>query len=152
MSDIRHELPEADEHGMRADWVLTDRDGFEHRITGQFLGMGSSYRPDHKGHPATEWAPVRTHCSTCRWTEVRLFKSKDGGFCVVNCGASDVPDERDLIKVTVVEAPFELVEFLTTVDRRTHETVLPMPARRALAQAASHDRGLRDAYINSPVT
>lgn len=152
MSDVRNELPEADEHGDVATWVFADRDGDVHRIEGSFLGMGSSYRPEHKGHPATDWAPRGVHCSTCRWTELRLFRRADGTLAVVNCGASDVPDERDLVRVSSVDTPFELVESLTTTDRRTQKTVLPMPARRALAQAASHDAALRDAYINSPVT
>lgn len=152
MSDIRHELPDADEHGDKATWVIADRDGAVHTIEGMFLGMGSSFRPEHKGHPDTDWAPRGTHCSTCRWTELRIFRSSDGRLYVVNCGASDVPEERDLVRVSFVETPFELVESLTTVDRRTRQTVLPMPARRALAAATSHDPQVRDAYINSPVT
>jgi hypothetical protein len=150
--DTRNELPEADEHGDVARWVFPDRDGTVHTITGAFLGMGSSYRPEHKGHPDTGWAPQKVHCSTCRWTEVRLFRAEDRKLYVVNCGASDVPGERDFIQVSFVETPFELVESLTVVDRRTRQTVLPMPARRALAAATSHDREVRDAYINSPVT
>lgn len=152
MSDIRNELPEADEHGDRATWVFADRDGNVHTIKGTFLGMGSSHRPEHKGHPDTKWGPQGVHCSTCRWTETRIFRAEDTRLYVVNCGASDVPGERDLIRVSFVETPFELVESLTTVDRRTRTTVLPMPARRALAAATSHDAQVRDAYINSPVT
>lgn len=152
MSDIRHELPVSDEHGSTATWVFADRDGTVHTIEGAFLGMGSSFRPEHKGHPATDWAPRGVHCSTCRWTELRIFRARDDRLFVVNCGASDVPGERDLIRVTPVDTPFELVEVLTTTDRRTRQTVLPMPARRALAQATNHDPDVRDAYINSPVT
>lgn len=152
MSGIYTDLPVADEHGQSATWMITDRDGTVHRIEGTFLGMGTSYRPEHKGHPGERWAPVRTHCSTCRWTELRIFRGTDRRFYVVNCGASDVPNERDLVQVTEVETPFELVEALTSLDRRTQKTVLPMPARRALAMAASHDADARDAYVNSPVT
>lgn len=152
MDDVRRELPEADEHGDVATWIFKDRDGVEHTIQGRFLGMGSSYRPEHKGHPTTQWAPKGVHCSTCRWTEVRLFKGHDGKFVVVNCGASDVTEERDLVRVGLVETSFELVESLVAADRRTHVPSLPMPARRALAQSASHDPQVRDAYINSPVT
>lgn len=152
MPDIRHELPEPEDHGDKATWIFQDRDDKQHTITGCFLGMGTSYRPEHKGHRGEEWAPQGVHCSTCRWTEVRLFRSEDTRLYVVNCGASDLPEERDLIKVSSVATPFELVEFLTTTDRRTQRTVLPMPARRALAMAAMHDPQVRDAYINSPVT
>jgi hypothetical protein len=152
MPIIRDELPVADEHGDEAVWHIRDRDGIKHVIDGVFLGMGSSFRPQHKNHEPGEYAPRRTHCSTCRWTEVRLFQDRAGKLYVVNCGASDVPGERDLVRVNMVEAPFELIEFLTTVDRQSSQTVLPMPARRALAQAASHSAPVRDAYINSPVT
>jgi len=150
--DIRTELPEPDEHGDVATWIFADRDGLGHRISGAFLGMGSTYRPEHKGHPRTEWAPKGVHCSTCRWTELRIFRAEDARLYVVKCGASDVPGERDLVSVSSVDTPFELVESLTTADRHTRQTVLPMPARRALAQASSHDVNVRDAYINSPVT
>lgn len=150
--DIRHELPDRDEHGDRATWIFKDRDGVEHVITGAFLGMGSTFRPEHKGHPGAEWAPQGVHCSTCRWTELRIFRDADTRLYVVKCGASDIPGERDLISVSAVDTPFELVESLTTVDRNTRRTVLPMPARRALAQASNHDSRVRDAYIHSPVT
>lgn len=148
---VQRDLPDADEHGSTGVWVITDRDGTEHRIAGAFLGMGTTYRPDHKNHHPSVSAPRGVHCSTCRWTELRLFKDARSLF-VVNCGASDVEGERDFVKVTPVDTAFELIEALTTVDRHTRNTVLPMPARRALAQAASHDRDVRDAYINSPVT
>jgi hypothetical protein len=150
-TDVRDELPFPEEHGERAVWAIVDRDSRLHRIDGTFLGMGSSHRPEHKGHPGEPHAPRGTHCSTCRWTEIRLFET-DHELFVVNCGASDVPGERDLVRVTSVATAFELVESLTAIDRRTQQSVLPMPARRALAQAASHSPRVRDAYINSPVT
>lgn len=145
-------LPDREAHGLRSSWTIQDQDGQKITITGQFLGMGSSYRPQHKGHRSDGWAPQGVHCSTCRWTEVRLFRADGGPFYIINCGASDVPGERDLIRWTEVSAPFEVVENLTTTDRRTQLPTLTFPARHALAQAASHDEHLRDAYINSPVT
>lgn len=149
---IRDELPFEDEHGESAVWDIKDRDGHLNRIEGTFLGMGSTNRPEHKGHPDTEFAPRGVHCSTCRWTEIRVFQGTDSRLYAVHCGASDVPGERDLIRVSSVSTPFELVESLVTTDRSTGRNMLPMPARRALAQAASHSPSLRDAYINSPVT
>jgi len=151
-TDVHDGLPFAEEHGQRAVWLITDRDSRLHRIPGVFLGMGSSHRPEHKGHAGADHAPRGVHCSTCRWTEIRIFQAEDGTFYVVHCGASNVPGERDLVRVNSVPTSFELVEALTTVDRHTQQTVLPMPARRALAQAASHSPQARDAYINSPVT
>lgn len=152
MPTAETDLPDVDDHGQRGTWELTDQHGAKHLINGQFLGMGSSHRPDHKGHRPGETAPRGVHCSTCRWTEVRLFQSTDGTYFVVNCGASDVPGERDLIKVTPVRTPFEVVESLTALDHRSRRPSLTFPSRRALAQAASHSPALRDAYVNSPVT
>lgn len=152
MPTVETELPGKDRDGQHGVWELTDQHGAAHRIDGQFLGMGSSHRPDHKGHASGVSAPRGVHCSTCRWTEVRLFQDQDGTYLVVNCGASDVPGERDLIKVTRVRTPFEVVESLTALDRGSRRPSLTFPSRRALAQAASHSAGLRDAYVNSPVT
>lgn len=149
---VYDELPVEEEAGESGIWNILDRDGRLNTIDGSFLGMGSSHRPEHKGHPDEPCAPRGVHCSTCRWTEIRIFQDEHGRLYVVNCGVSDVPGERDLIRVTSVATPFELVESLTTVDRRTRQPSLPMPARRALAQSAAYSRSLRDAYINSPVT
>ena len=152
MTDVRRELPEQDERGDSAVWEIRDRDGKLHTVSGAFLGIGSSHRPWHKGHPGEEWAPKRVHCSTCRWTEIRLFRLDDGTFLVVNSGMSDVPGERDLTWITPVETPLEVVEFLAVTDRDSGRVTLPMPARRVLAQSARHDADIKDAYINSPVT
>jgi hypothetical protein len=154
MSDrpVYDELPLEDEAGRSGIWNIVDRDGRLNTVDGMFLGMGSSHRPEHKGHPGEQYAPRGVHCSTCRWTEIRIFQDTSGRFCIVNCGASDVAGERDLVRVSSVATAFELAESLMTVDRRTRQKNLPMPARRALAQAASYNDALRDAYINSPVT
>lgn len=152
MPAVDTDLPGLEEHGRAGTWEITDQGGGKTLISGTFLGMGTSYRPEHKGHARGESAPRGTHCSTCRWTEIRLFRGESGLYYVVNCGASDVPGERDLIKAIPVSTAFEVVENLTSVDRHTRQATLTFPARRALAQAASHDAALRDAYINSPVT
>lgn len=151
MTDTYDSLPDPEDHGRDGDWTIIDQDGGETVIVGRFLGMGSSFRPQHKGHPTTDTAPRGVHCSTCRWTEIRIF-SDATDFYIVNCGVSDAAGERDLIRVTQASTAFELVETLTTRDRRTGQSVLTFPARRALAQAANHSARLRDAYINSPVT
>lgn len=152
MAAVSTELPDLDEHGRTGTWEIKDQGGEVTLISGVFLGMGTSWRPEHKGHRSDVSAPRGTHCSTCRWTEIRIFRGESGLYYVVNCGASDVPGERDLIKVTPVSTAFEVVENLTSADRQTRRATLTFPARRVLAQAASHDADLRDAYINSPVT
>lgn len=151
MTAVSTDLPDLEDHGQQGTWEITDQNGEATLIVGVFLGLGTSYRDTHKGHPGQEFAPRGVHCSTCRWTEIRLFKG-EALYYVVNCGASDVPGERDLIKVTPVSTAFELVENLTSLDRHSRRATLTFPARRALAQSAYHDADLRDAYINSPVT
>lgn len=152
--DVAEGLPYAEDHGTEGAWRILDRDGREILLKGRFLGMGTSHRPQHKGHRAGTWAPRGEHCSTCRWTEIRIFSRTDGGFYIVNCGASEVPGERDLVRVIEVGTPFEAVEKLANRDRSGSDRrpFLPVPARFALAQAAAYDESLRDAYINSPMT
>ena len=146
------ELPALEENGHQGTWAIIGQDGTRTLITGQFLGMGSSFRPEHKGHSGTPWAPQGTHCSTCRWTETRLFTDHTGVYYLVRCGASDVPGEEDRIQVMTVGSALEVVEAMAVTDRATRKPVLSPVARRALAQAAGHSDDLRDAYLNSPVT
>lgn len=152
MAEAETDLPEMEENGRRGIWEIQSQDGSLTLITGRFLGMGSSYRPEHKNHPGTRYAPQGVHCSTCRWTETRLFQDYRGTFYVVRCGASDVEGEEDRIQVSAVSAPLEVVETLAVTDRTTQKPVLTPVARRALAQAAGNSPALRDAYLNSPVT
>lgn len=153
MTDAYDELPFEEDAGTVAVWNIVDRNDRLNVLDAMFLGMGSSHRPEHKGHPETAFAPRGVHCSTCRWTEIRLFQDVESSrLYVVKCGVSNVPDERDLIEVSSVATPFELVESLTTTDRRSGRPILPMPSRMALAQSVSYSDSLRDAYINSPVT
>ena len=151
---VETELPEAEQHGRYGIWDITDQRGVTTTITGTFLGIGTSHRPDHKGHLPGTSAPKGNHCSTCRWTEIRIFQGRSGVFYLVNCGASDVPGERDWIKVLPVATPFELVEALATLNRnaRSPLPVLTAPARQALAQAATHSPALEAVYISSPLT
>jgi hypothetical protein len=153
MHSSRTNLPAADQTGAHGQWDVVDRDGVLHEISGQFLGLGSTHRPHHKGHPDETFAPRRVHCSTCRWTEVYLFHDVErDSYAVAIMGASDVPDERDLIRVAFLESPLEVIEHLTVFDRSLKMSVIYPHARRALAQAADRDERMRWAYMSSPVT
>jgi hypothetical protein len=149
-------LPGLDSVGKEGTWTITDQHGQSVTITGAFLGLGSSYRPRHQNHPDAEFAPRRVHCSTCRWTEIRIFAvdSEEGNpgalpYLVVKRGASAVPGEKDFIEWEGLITGDEVLEKLTT--RRGTDAFLTSPASRAASQAAAFDPGMRDAWQNRAV-
>lgn len=149
-------LPGLGEVGREGTWTIYDQHGNEITVTGELLGLGSSFRPRHQNHEGTEFAPQRTHCSTCRWTEIRIFavdSEKDNDrplpYLVVKRGASAVPGEQDFVEWEGLVTGDEVLEKLTT--RRGTDTFLTMPASRAASQAASFDPGMRDAWQNRAV-
>lgn len=149
-------LPGLGSVGKRGNWTITDQHGRSITITGDLLGLGSSFRPQHQNHPGTEFAPPRTHCSTCRWTEIRIFAvdSEEGNpdplpYLVVKRGASAIPGETDFIDWEGLVTGDEVLEKLTT--RRGDRASLTMPASRAMSQAASFDPGMRDAWTHRVV-
>lgn len=149
-------LPGRESVGKAGTWTITDQYGSQTTITGDLLGIGSSFRPHHQNHPGAEFAPPRTHCSTCRWTEIRIFAvdSEEGNphpdpYLVVKRGASVIPGEKDLIEWEGLVTGEEVLEKLTT--RRGTDTFLTAPASRAASQAASFDPGVRDAWQNRAV-
>lgn len=149
-------LPGREAVGHKGTWTITDQYGASLTITGEMLGLGSSQRPRHQNHPGTEFAPRRTHCSTCRWTEIRIFAVDQetteralGQYLVVKRGASTVPDEHDFIEWEWLVTGHEVLDLLTT--RRGTDTFLTAPASRAASQAAEYDGGMRDAWLNRAV-
>lgn len=116
-------------------------------FTGVEIGTASSKYDTHN-HDADR--PVNgQRCSACRWQEVRLFKRATGDYAVYTVGRSVVPGEKDFIKYRTTTSAFEVIELLTV--RNGSNTFLPVPAARALAQAAQHDDDIRDAYVNRAV-
>ncbi|WP_030248242.1 hypothetical protein [Streptomyces sp. NRRL S-455] len=149
-------LPGLDSVGKSGTWTIADQHGQTITITGELLGLGSSYRPRHQNHPDTEFAPPRTHCSTCRWTEIRIFAvdSEEGNpgplpYLVVKRGASAIPGEKDFVEWEGLVTGDEVLEKLTT--RRGTDAFLTAPASRAASQAAAFDPGVRDAWQNRAV-
>lgn len=149
-------MPGLEAVGKAGTWTIADQHGNEITITGDLLGLGSSYRPRHQNHPGTEFAPPRVHCSTCRWTEIRIFavdsqKGSDHAlpYLVVKSGPSAVPGEKTFIEWEWLVTGDEVLEKLTT--RRGTDTFLTQPASRAASQAASFDPGMRDAWQNRAV-
>src|SRR5690242_4602090 len=66
-------LPGRETVGKPGTWTITNEYGESVTINGELLGFASTQRPRHMNHPGTPYAPPRTHCSTCRWTEIRIF-------------------------------------------------------------------------------
>lgn len=147
---ISTELPGPDRVGSLGLWAFTNRYDDATRVTGEFVGMGSSQRPRHN-HPADSPAKPGQHCSTCRWTEIRIFRSTQptdtNQYLVLLRGASTVPGEVDLIEWEWLLTAHEVMAKLTTT--RGSESWLTPPARRAAAQSAEFDGGMRDAYLSS---
>lgn len=147
-------LPDRASIGREGIWTITDQYGEETEVTGALLGLGSSFRPRHQNHPGTEFAPKGTYCSTCRWTEIRIFaadKNPEGNYLVVTRGASAVPGEKDFISFEYLVTGDEVMEKITTRKGRGSEPYLAMPAARAASQAATFDPEMRAARENSPV-
>jgi hypothetical protein len=141
--------------GKEGTWTITDQYGESVTVTGELLGLGSTYRPRHQNHGPNEFAPPRTHCSTCRWTELLIFGTDPedgkalGNYLVVKRGASIVPGEKDFIEWEWLVTGHEVMEKLTT--RRGSDVFLTPTASRAASQAAEYDQGMRDAWLNRVV-
>lgn len=144
-------LPTDADVGTEGSWDITDQHGETIVLNGRFLGRGSSFRPFHRRHPQTDYAPRRHHCSTCRWREIYIFRSDAGRYLVVNRGMSAVPGEDTYVEYVVLVTGYQVVEKLTSrrtdgEGRTTAELVFP--ATDALAQAAGFDANIETAYIN----
>lgn len=119
-----------------------------------FLGVGSSRQERHFGHPSTRYAPKPTGkgegCGACRWFETRIFKLGDNEYVLHHAGRSIVPGEQDLCRYEEAFSPYEVIERYT-VRNNVRPPFITRPALLALAQAASFDSTLRDAYENRAV-
>ena len=131
---------------------------------GVIIGSASSEHDNHRGHPNTNWAPRRVKCSACRWLEVTIFLCRDGdpktddeltySYVVQTVGLSNVPGEVDFERLWKTSSAFEVVELLTVRRSQTNgttETFIPPQHARALAQAATLDEDIREAYVNRAV-
>lgn len=134
----------------------------KYQFAGVMLAYGSSESGDHRDHPNTTYAPKGVKCSACRWLEVELYlkypdqvnddQQQGNVYVVVTRGPSIIPEERDYEKITFTESAYEVVEVLTVRKTRgVQSTFLPPQHARALAQAAAHDDGLKDAYLQAVV-
>ena len=152
---------------------LIGRDGETFGFLGKPLGVGSSRQDDHRHDVARDrYAPRGVRCSACRWFEVAIYRRyvtegidletdpkrpriypvdpEPGDYVVHTIGASIVPGETRLSRITPTDSPFEVIELLT-VRKRDDDPWIPAQSARALAHAAEFDDGLREAYVNRAV-
>jgi hypothetical protein len=132
---------------------LIHSDGTSHEITAALLGFGTSEREYHN-HPEPrnfDEFPETWKCSRCRWFEVSIFYiPEDDLYAVYTIGKSSLLGEEPRSKIQYTESAFEVIEILT--DRRSPHPRLPIAAARCIAQAASVDDDMTDAYINRAAT
>lgn len=132
-------------------------------LVGDLLGYATSERPTHT-HDTDKFAYVNTvpridgqrpwKCSACRWYEVRIVKLSEldakrygSEYAVYTIGQTRIPGETPRSRVHFVNGGYEMVEILT--DRRQGNDFIPVPAQRALAQAAHSDAEIERAYVAS---
>lgn len=161
----RKDLPYGEEAGTLATWTLHTGKTSSIVITGTFIGLGSSEQPDHRGHPADEYAPQKQHCNACRWFETRIFRIETQtddaarptrvSYLLHHVGVSEVPSEVDFFRHDIVHSAHEVIEVFTvrknTPDGRAQAPFLTRPAARALSQAAGYDAELEAAYIDRAI-
>lgn len=153
------ELPDPRDVGVTATWVLGVGDGRPGssaavEVPGRFIGFASSRRDWHT-HDG-QFARGGERCAACRWFEPRIFRLDDDArpptYVLYTAGRSVVPDETTLARVTIVHGSLELIEALTTRHAATGTVSLTNPAARVLAQAASYDPDILEAYQNRAVS
>lgn len=150
--DVPGDLPSASDVGKIGTWTLSSKDSII-ELHARFLGVSTSFMPRHN-HPKSRPAHRNEKCRACRWFEPRIFREVGGQqrYLVHRTGRSVVPGEETYTSHQWVYGAHEVIEVLTT--RRTGSDGVPFlthPAARVLAQAASHDDELDDAYVNRAV-
>lgn len=150
-------------------YKLRGRDGDDFEFEGVLLGRDTSEQDMHTDHPG-EYAKKYEKCSACRWFEVSIYrryttqeidllttpptiidvKPEPSDYIVHTVGGSIVPGEHRLSRISCTDSGFEVLEFLT-VRKHNAEPFITAQSSRALAQAASKDEDLRDAYVNRAV-
>lgn len=134
------------------DHRLPGPNGSETTVTGELLGFGSSQREYHN-HPEPrdrETHPSSWKCSACRWFEVSIiYVPAEHTYAVHTVGRSAIPSELPRARTQFTESAYEIIEMLT--DRRHSQPRLPVAAARCVAQAASVDSKIADAYVNRAV-
>jgi len=114
---------------------------------GTFLGFGTTRKPTHLRHHGAFADPaLGEKCNACRWSEIRIFYSKEDDIYLIHLsGISVASGESNRYRIERAVSALEVIEILTT-NRQGEAARLSAPASRALAQAAEFDEDLREAY------
>lgn len=149
IASFPEELPTESETGIVGRWLVKDDNGDPWRITGRFLGSGSSRKPQHRDHDAGTAPDPKLKCGACRWLELLIFQERTGtgvdaettgNYFVVKVGASEVSGETDRYTVTKALSADEVVVAVTRNRTRTRA------ADTALARSAGRDVQIREAF------
>lgn len=147
-------VPAVERHQVRGWDRTTRRDNATFSFDGRLLVAASTQVEKHvpELHDPDSFAPPRTRCSACRWTELRIFRTEDDDptWVVESIGRSIVPGEEDRRWFRVINEAREVVASQVMTDKRTGEVRVPFFAERAFDKAADHDPELAvvvDNYI-----
>lgn len=154
MTETSKSPPGPGEVGRSGAWELQVTDGDPVLIEGVFLGMSTSQRASHENHRGSQhgvdgtWTSDNQRCSACRWFEPRIFihVEEPRFFGLYKIGMTVVPGEDVRRSYVQAGSAFELIESMAI--RRQGKLILPIPARRVIAQAAGYDTEIRDAYLD----
>lgn len=154
MTEIHRTPPGPEQVGRTGSWELPVTDGDPVRIEGTFLGMSTSQRASHENHRGASygtddtWTSDNPRCSACRWFEPRIFiqGQEPHFFGLYKIGMTIVPGESVRRSYVQAGSALELIESMAI--RRQGKLILPIPARRVLAQAAGYDTEIRDAFLD----
>lgn len=154
MTGINRTPPGPEQVGRTGIWELPVTEGEPVRIEGVFLGMSTSQRASHENHRGsaygtdTTWTSTNPRCSACRWFEPRIFVHTEEPhfFGLYKIGMTVVPEEEIRRSYVQAGSALELIEAMSI--RRQGVMILPIPARRVIAQAAGYDTEIRDAYLD----
>lgn len=163
-------LPTGSSAGERGKWILPlqqrNREPDQLELAdATFLGYGTTQTSRHTGHESGDYAERGgARCSACRWYETRLFRVHDANaqshhYVLHHLGGSRVPGEVQLARYEDAWSAHEVVELFTVRpdpgDRdsqgRVRTPFLTRPGARVLAQAATYDDDVDDAYVNRAV-
>jgi len=137
------------------DHHLDDGRGSEVDFHGELLGEATSRNGTHapRAEHVDGLALRGEKCSACRWFEVRIYRVSSSSptteYVVETVGRTEVPGERTRTRIERTDAPHWVIECL--VQRRDGDVFIPTVSRRALAQVATRDRAIEDAFINRVV-
>lgn len=121
-------------------------------VHGRVLGRASSRRERHTHPPGTHPAHGE-RCSACRWMEVVILhdlaepEDEDRVYAIVTEGKSVIQGETTRGRVERTTSPHWVVEYLSKRDGQG-ELYMPVVSKKAVAEAASRDPRLDDAYVN----